>query len=78
MTRFFFHLIDDVFSQDEEGVELIDAATAHAKAVFIAREIAATEIREGRLSLHHRIEVTDVTGSPILTLPLGAAFEIDG
>lgn len=78
MPRFFFHLVDgaDVV-RDEEGMELPSVATAIAKAHHAARAIAAGEIMEGKLCLHHRIEVTDVTGRPVLALPLSAAFDIE-
>ena len=77
MPRFFFHLLDGDVIRDEEGMELPNTATAIAKAHHMARAIAAAEITEGKLCLHHRIEVTDVTGRPLLALPLRAAFEIE-
>ena len=77
MPRFFFHLVEDGITRDEEGMELPDVGTAIAKATHMARAIAATQITEGKLCLHHRIEVTDVTGRPVLAYPLSAAFDIE-
>ena len=78
MPRFFFHLLGGAqVVRDEEGMELPDTVSVIAKAQYMARAIAAAEIMEGRLSLHHRIEVTDVAGRPVLALPLSAAFDIE-
>ena len=77
MAIFFFHLIDDVVTPDVEGMDLPDVAAAHAKAIKAAREIAAAQILAGKLCLHHRIEVQDAEGRPVLTLPFRAAFEIE-
>lgn len=78
MPRFFFDLLEGAVIRDEEGMELPNVATAIARAHYMAREIAAAELKEGKLCLHHRIEVTDVTGRPVLAQPLKAAFEIEG
>lgn len=78
MPRFFFHLIDDLVTRDEEGMELPNIAAAHAKAILSARGIAAAQVLEGNVSLHHRIEVEDAEGRTVLTLPFRAAFEITG
>lgn len=78
MPRYFFHLIDDIVTRDEDGVELLDITAAHAKALQAARGLAAAQVLEGKVSLHHRIEVADVEGRPVLTLPFKDAFEIEG
>lgn len=58
MTQYYFHVFDDEVTEDEEGAELADFAAAHRRAVFEARVLAADMIRrEGRLVLHHRIEI---------------------
>ena len=77
MAIFFFHLTDDLVTPDVEGIDLPDVAAAHAKALKAAREIAAAQILDGKLFLHHRIEVQDVEGRSVLTLPFRAAFEIE-
>jgi hypothetical protein len=77
MPRFFFHLYDDVVSKDEEGRELPDLESARAGAIREAREIACEQIKEGKLSLHHRIEVVDEDDRQVFTLPFRSAFKIE-
>lgn len=59
MPRFYFHLFNDIVARDEEGIELPNAAVAMQHAASCAREMAAQNVREGRLVLDHRIEVTN-------------------
>ena len=59
MPPFYFHLFNDFTNHDDEGTELPNAAVAMEAAARMAREMAAESVREGRLVLQHRIEVTD-------------------
>ncbi len=77
MPRFFFHVIDDVVVKDEDGLELADAQAARAAALAGARAMMCDQIMRGRLSLHHRIEVEDERGSPVLALTFGDAVQIE-
>ena len=77
MSRFFFHLYDDVVSIDEEGSELPDVAAARQRALKNARAIACQEVLEGHLNLTHRIEVEDEKGRPVLVLPFQEAVRIE-
>ena len=65
VSRFFFHLYDDMVSLDEEGKELATAEIAREHAVKAARELACAEVLRGHLGLNHRIEVTDVNDTPV-------------
>ena len=60
MPRFYFPLHDDGYVPDDEGVELpnLDAARAHAVrcATLTFGELAKDE---GRVVLHHRIDIED-------------------
>ena len=60
MPRFYFPLHDDGYVPDDEGVELpnLDAARAHAVrcAALTFGELAKDE---GRVVLHHRIDIED-------------------
>ncbi|HEV2866811.1 MAG TPA: hypothetical protein VGX37_09860 [Allosphingosinicella sp.] len=78
VPRFFFNLYDDVVSVDDQGVELPDVAAAREEALRGARELICDQVRNGRLNLRHRIEVEDEDRRPVLTLPFGAALEIEG
>ena len=60
MPRFFFHLHDDLDVPDIEGVECADLTAAHARAICSARSLMCETVqREGRITLHHRIDVED-------------------
>ena len=63
MPRYYFHLLNDLTVRDEEGIELPNLACAMQRAAVSARQMAAESVREGRLVLQHRIEVTDETGA---------------
>lgn len=77
MPRFFFHIHDDVVLRDEEGIELADAEAARGAALDGARAMMCDQLRDGRLSLHHRIEVESEDGGPVLTLSFADAVEIE-
>lgn len=77
MPRFFFHLYDDTLVPDDEGMELPDMEAVRKTALANAREIACAEIKEGKLSLQHRIEVVDEDQRPVLTLPFRSAFQLE-
>jgi hypothetical protein len=62
VPRFNFHLFNDMTIPDDEGIQLPNAAIALQRAASSAREMAAQSVREGRLVLEHRIEVTDESG----------------
>ena len=77
VPRFFFHIYDDVVLMDEDGIELADAEAARAAALAGARALMCDQLKLGRLSLHHRIEVEDQDGHSVLTLPFHDAVEIE-
>jgi hypothetical protein len=77
VPRFFFHIYDDVVLKDEDGLELPDAEAARRTAVAGARAMMCDQLTKGRLSLHHRIEVEDEQGGPVLALAFGDAVEIE-
>lgn len=78
MPLFFFHIYDDIEFLDDQGMDMADAAAARDAALAGARGMMSEQVRKGRLSLHHRIEVVDEGGGAILTLPFADAVEIEG
>jgi hypothetical protein len=76
MPRFYFHLFNDTQVPDPEGTELPDATVAIQRAVTAARAMAAESVREGRLVLSHRIEISDETGASVGTVHFGDVVEI--
>jgi hypothetical protein len=78
MARYFFHLRDDLDVRDEEGVELRGADAARSYAVINARDImCGTLQREGRITLHHRIDVEDEQGALVITVPFSDAVSVE-
>ncbi|HEX8064843.1 MAG TPA: hypothetical protein VF535_16720 [Allosphingosinicella sp.] len=77
VPRFFFHVFDDVVIHDDDGLELADAEAARRAALAGARSLICDQVKEGRLKLHHRIEVEDEAGVEILALRFGDAIEIE-
>ena len=77
MPRYFFHLRDGDWVDDPDGMFFPDVRTARLEAIRSARDIMAEDVRRGRLSLSHRIEVTDENGEPVLAVPFGEIVEIE-
>jgi len=59
MPRFYFHLKNDLIVDDLEGRELADVEAAVGEARRNVRALAAEQVRQGRLVLHHHISVAD-------------------
>ena len=77
MSRFYFHLIDDVDTLDEEGLEFSDRNAAERHAIRCARELMSDQIRKGRISLDHKIIVEDEQRQTVLELPFREAVAIE-
>ena len=76
MTRYFFHVYDDIVACDEEGIELPNMDAARLKALQGARELIAEQVAHGFVVLSHWIDVTDGEGAVVIHLPFKDAFEI--
>jgi hypothetical protein len=76
VPRFFFHIYDDAVFIDEDGLDLADAEAARLTALAGARSLMCDQLKAGRLSLHHRIEVEDEKGDAVLSLPFAEAVAI--
>jgi len=78
MPLFYFHLINDMDVPDYEGEDLPDMAAAAAFALRQARAmIAAMALDEGRLVLHHRIDIEDEQHSLVGTMAFRDAVRIE-
>jgi hypothetical protein len=77
MPRFYFHVYDEAVARDDEGLELADAEAARQTALAGARAMICDEVKAGCLKLHHRIEVEDAGGAPVLAISFGEAFRIE-
>ena len=78
MTRFYFHLYNDIVSKDEEGRELPDVDIARHDAREDARGMAAESVREGELNLDHYVEVADDTGETLFRVTFGEVVRVTG
>lgn len=76
MPRYYFHLFNDAQVPDPEGIELSDRTIALERAASAARAMAAESVREGRLILSHRIEVTDERGASVGVVRFGDVVRI--
>jgi hypothetical protein len=77
MPKYYFHLFNSETIRDGEGEEIADVNAALASAEKMARGMAAQSVRdEGRLTLHHRIEVADEDGTTVGTVRFGDVVQI--
>ena len=77
MPKYFFDLHNDVDALDAEGKDLPDVAAAKANALKEAREMIQASVgEEGKINLHHCIQVSDETWDTIYTLQFRDAVVI--
>ena len=63
MAQYFFDLRSDgIFSQDKDGVELLDAEAAHHTALGALVDAARDAVMEGSMGQHFAVEVRNGTG----------------
>lgn len=78
MPRYFFHLHNDVDARDEEGVDLPDLRAARTEATRQARDMIGEIVKEeGRLTLHHRIDIEDKAGAVLSTVWFSDAVTVE-
>ena len=78
VPRFFFHVRDDLDSPDHEGSEQRDIEAARTYAAGSARCLMCeTLMREGRITLHHRIEIEDDRGGVLDTVHFRDAVTVE-
>ena len=77
MPRFYLHICDGVgFVEDTEGHELPNVDAARLKAIEGARDLIASEVRDGVMNLSSFIEVEDEDHTHLFTLSFGEAVTI--
>ena len=64
------------FVEDHEGQELPGHGAARSVAIAAARDVMASDLREGRLDFASFIEVEDEAHTLLFTLTFGDAVEI--
>ncbi|HZF96376.1 MAG TPA: Crp/Fnr family transcriptional regulator [Allosphingosinicella sp.] len=79
MPRYFFNIRNgNGLTEDEEGRDFPDVRAARAEALKGVRSIVAEEVKEGRLDLAGRVEITDESGASIEDIPFGDALAAGG
>ena len=77
MPHYFFHLHNDVDVPDFEGADLADLDTAQVYAVKQARALIGDGAKkDGRIVLHHRIDIEDVDHKVIATIRFADVLSI--
>ncbi len=79
MSRFFFHVIDELDCPDAEGAELpgLDAARIYAGKALLGMA-AETMTRTGCIGLGGRIEIEDDRHATVATVYLRDVLKIEG
>ena len=79
MPLYYFHLRDgDDILLDPDGRELEGPGAIALCALIEARALLGEEVRSGRIRLDQRIDVEDVDGAVVHSLPFTEAIEISG
>lgn len=77
VPRYYMHVSNGHgFAEDHEGRDLPDDETAREEAVKGARDLMASEVREGQLDLSAFIEVEDETHKRLFTVTFAEAVKI--
>ena len=78
VARFYLHLINDMDVPDEEGKELPDLNAARNWASRQARLLLGEIAKEeGRVVLHHRIDIENEHGEVLETVRFGDVVKVE-
>jgi hypothetical protein len=78
MPRYHFHIRKgEVLVEDPEGTEVAQAESLEDEAIEAARDLLADGDRQGLDRREWVFEVTDESGTTVLTLPFSEAVEPD-
>lgn len=78
MTRYFFHLHNDINTPDNEGADHPDDRSAMEDALKSARDLASHNVKEGKLDLRHFIICVDETGREVGIVYFADAVSVKG
>ena len=77
MPRYFFHVVDDFDITDDEGADLPDLPAARERAIESARVLMCETIQgDGRITLHHRIDIEDEQHEVVGSVAFDDAIDI--
>jgi hypothetical protein len=78
VPRFYFHLHNNIDAPDHEGVDQPDLEAARKHALHQARvTFGETAKDEGRVVLHHRIDIEDEQGAVLRSVTFGEAVKVE-
>jgi hypothetical protein len=78
MPRFFLHMCNgNGFVEDDEGIEVANAATARQKAIEGLRDVTASELRSGELNMASFIEIEDEDHQLVATVNFLEAVQVE-
>ena len=79
MPRYYLHICNGVgFVEDTEGQELANVEAARESAIKGARDLIASEVRDGVMNLSSFIEVEDENRRHLFTLSFSEAVQVKG
>jgi hypothetical protein len=64
------------FTEDEEGCDLPDLASARERAIAGLRDVLAGELRNGEIDLGSFIEIEDQDHAHLMTVPFAEAVRL--
>lgn len=76
MARYYFHLQNGIYTEDEEGRECASFEMVRDAALSEARAMASSNVGDGHLILSHAVTVTDERGQQVLVVRFGDAVEV--
>ena len=79
MTRYYLHVHNSHGNaEDDEGIEAATLAEAREQAVQGIRSLLGAEAANGRIDFAGRIEISDVSGKLLLSVPFKEAVRVVG
>ena len=79
MTRYYLHIHNSHGNaEDDEGIEAGSLAEAREQAVHGIRSLLGAEAANGRIDFGGRIEISDVSGKLLLSVPFKEAVRVVG
>jgi len=78
VTRFYFHLHNDMDVPDDDGKELPSPEAARAHAIRMARfEVSQAVVRDGRIVVSDHIDVEDENGAVLAAISFREVVKIE-
>ena len=77
VPQFYFHVLDDLDTSDDEGAELADLGAARDHAMRAARVLMSESlVKDGKITLHHCIDIEDEAHAVLETVAFDDAVTV--